>query len=38
MDKGRAAFQSGLAVFAAVVAAWWLPQVLELFSIINATV
>ncbi|MDO9711812.1 branched-chain amino acid ABC transporter permease [Paracraurococcus lichenis] len=37
-EKGRAAFQAALALFAAAVAAWWLPQVLELFSLINATV
>ena len=36
--NGRAAFEAALGLLAAAIAAWWLPQVLELFSIINATV
>ena len=38
MTGRLAAFQIVLALLAAAFAAWWLPQVLELFSIINATV
>ena len=38
MDRAAAAFRSGVAVCRRGVAAWWLPQVLELFSLINATV
>ncbi len=34
----RTAFHIVLALLAAVFAAWWLPQVLELFAVINATV
>jgi ABC-type branched-subunit amino acid transport system permease subunit len=33
-----AAFQAVLALLAAAIACWWLPQVLELFTIINVTV
>ncbi|RAI60439.1 branched-chain amino acid ABC transporter permease [Roseicella frigidaeris] len=36
--NGRAAFEAALGLLAAGIAAWWLPQMLELFSIINATV
>lgn len=39
MTEGRRALlHSALALAAAGLAAWWLPQVLELFAIINATV
>lgn len=37
-ENGRAAFQAVLGLLAAAFAAWWLPQVLELFAIINATI
>jgi branched-chain amino acid transport system permease protein len=38
MEDRRALLQAVLALLAAGFAAWWLPQVLELFAIINATV
>ncbi len=37
-EDRRALLQAVLALLAAGFAAWWLPQVLELFAIINATV
>lgn len=38
MEDRRALLQAVLALLAGGFAAWWLPQVLELFAIINATV
>ncbi|WP_157033389.1 branched-chain amino acid ABC transporter permease [Belnapia moabensis] len=38
MEDRRTLLQAVLALLAGGVAAWWLPQVLELFAIINATV
>jgi branched-chain amino acid transport system permease protein len=38
VEDRRALFQAVLALLVAGFAAWWLPQVLELFAIINATV
>ncbi|MBL6080617.1 branched-chain amino acid ABC transporter permease [Belnapia sp. T18] len=37
-ENRRALLQAVLALLAAGFAAWWLPQVLELFAVINATV